>query len=325
MCKQTIKREAPSLQPQQKTPENKTVSVIIPTYNRSAFLRRTLEQVLHQTYPAHEVIVIDQTQAHPPKIERYLASIQNLIRYELLSQPSVTRARNLGLQKARGEVILCLDDDVDLPDDFIWKHLRNYNDPDICAVAGRITDERKNGRFEPKRSGVITWYGRVISNFYTARRITVDHARGANFSFLRERALRCGGFDEQFAGNALREETDFCIRYLKAGPGRMVFDPEAALFHHIAPSGGCRVKNQGLDPLTYANELYFWLKHFGKCLLPYFLLNLFVRFFLVKSDTRKVNAWEEMRRKLKAMARGICLGIGLYRTHRRKQSRFQTE
>ena len=35
------------------------VSVVIPCYNASRFLPETLGSVLHQTYPVHEVIVID--------------------------------------------------------------------------------------------------------------------------------------------------------------------------------------------------------------------------------------------------------------------------
>ena len=293
------------------------VSIIIPTYNRSTFLRKTLEQVLRQTCPSYEVIVIDQTAEHPEEIARYLASIQNLIRYERLCPPSSTRSRNLGLQRASGEVIVCIDDDVDIPCDFISRHLKNYEDPQICAVAGRIVDERTRGRVEPRRCGAITWYGRVIPNFHATRRTHVDHGRGANLSFRRERALRCGGFDERIGGNGLRDDTDFSIRYLKAGSGRMVFDPEATLFHHVAPSGGCRVEDQGLDPLAYANELYFLLKHFSKWLFPYFLVNLFVRFFLMRACIRHFNAWRDIPRKIRTMTGGLRIGVGLYRAYRK--------
>ena len=295
----------------------KHVSVIIPTYNRSVFLRRTLEQALRQTYPSFEVIVIDQATEHPPEVRAYLTSIRERILYERTDTVGLTRARNLGMKKARGEVILYLDDDVDLPGDFIWRHLRNYDAEEVSAVAGGILNAQSLCRPEPTRCGSVTWYGRVISNFHASWRRNVSHGPGGNFSFLREQALRCGGFDEQFVGSALREDTDFCLRYLETGTGRMVFEPGAAVFHHAAPSGGCRVTDQAADPGTYSNELYFWLKHFDKRMLPYFILNLFVRFFILRGHFSTFGFWWTMPPKLRALAQGIRTGMGLYRQTRR--------
>ncbi len=300
----------------------KHVSVIIPTYNRSVFLRRTLQQVLRQTYPSFEVIVIDQSTEHPPDVQAYLTSVRARVRYKNTSTASLTRARNLGMRKARGEVILYLDDDVDLPGDFIRSHLRNYEAVDVSAVAGGILNVQSHGRPEPTRVGSVTWYGRVISNFHATVRRNVSHGPGGNFSFLREQAERCGGFDEQFAGSALREDTDFCLRYLKAGNGRMVFEPEAAVFHHAAPSGGCRVSDQAGDPTTYTNEFYFWLKHYDKRLAPYFFLNLFVRFFVLRGRLCAFGFWWTMPRKLKALARGIRTAVCLYRNARKNGAGF---
>ena len=42
------------------------ISVIIPTYNREQVLRETLAEVLQQTYPNFEVLVVDQTPTHEP-------------------------------------------------------------------------------------------------------------------------------------------------------------------------------------------------------------------------------------------------------------------
>ena len=37
----------------------KTVSVVIPTYNRINFLFRAIDSILKQTYPIHQIIVVD--------------------------------------------------------------------------------------------------------------------------------------------------------------------------------------------------------------------------------------------------------------------------
>lgn len=294
----------------------KSVSIIIPTYNRSVFLCKTIEQVLRQIYPSFEIIVVDQTPKHPPEIHSYLKAVNGRIRYVRMDIASLTHARNLGLKMAKGEIILYLDDDVDIPREFIWNHARNYEAADVRAVAGGILNAQSSSRPEPTCCGLVTRFGRVISNFNATCRRDVMYGPGGNFSFLRAQALRCGGFDEQFQGSALREDTDFCLRYLRESGGRMVFDPATVVFHHAAPSGGCRVLDQAADPVTYANETYFWLKHLGVHLAPYFVLNLFVRFFILRGRFGTFDYWWTIPQKLTAMVRGIRRGMGLYRNVR---------
>lgn len=87
-------------------------------------------------------------------------------------------------------------------------------------------------------------------------------------SFRREILFRIGGFDENFVGNAFREETDFCIRLRKL-PYRILFDPDAALIHYWQTEGGCdhtRFGNSKLISFAYyrdfvQNNFYFFLKH----------------------------------------------------------------
>lgn len=294
------------------------VSIIIATYGRSEYLRNPLEQVLRQSCRRVEVIVVDQTPHHPVGIARFLRSLDGRILYTRLDRPNLTRARNLGLRLARGRIVLFIDDDVKIPQDFVCRHVRNYEDPQVCAVAGRILDARSQRRGEPRACGALRWHGQVVSDFYFARRAVVEHARGANMSFLRDRALAAGGFDERFTGNALREDTDFCLRYTRQRPGRMVFDPEACLYHFASASGGCRSCDQALDPRTYANELYFLLKHCWKWLLPYHCLNLLVRYCVLRADAGGIALWRWAPRRMAAMIAGGKMALRRYHAYTRK-------
>jgi len=92
--------------------DNPTVSVIIPTYNRAAFLRRSIESILSQTYRDFELIVVDD--ASTDNTEEVVRSFNDeKIRYIRHKQNSGTSAapHNTGLKAARGEYIAHQDDD----------------------------------------------------------------------------------------------------------------------------------------------------------------------------------------------------------------------
>lgn len=102
----------------QKFPSLPLVSVIIPAYNAEPFIEETLTSVLAQTYPAIEVLVVDDgSQDRTPEIVEKIG--QKDSRVQLLKQQNagVAAARNLGIQKSRGEYIAPIDaDDIWYPE-----------------------------------------------------------------------------------------------------------------------------------------------------------------------------------------------------------------
>ncbi|MEG4518062.1 MULTISPECIES: glycosyltransferase family 2 protein [unclassified Microcoleus] len=102
----------------QKSPNLPLVSVIIPAYNAEPFIEETLKSVLAQTYPAIEVLVVDDgSQDRTPEIVEKIG--QKDSRVQLLKQQNagVAAARNLGIQKSRGEYIAPIDaDDIWYPE-----------------------------------------------------------------------------------------------------------------------------------------------------------------------------------------------------------------
>ena len=94
------------------------VSVIVPAFNAAGTIRQTLESVSAQTYPAMEVIVVDDGSSDSTTaiVEEFTA---NDARFYLIRQPNagVGAARNAGIAKARGKYIAPLDaDDLWMPE-----------------------------------------------------------------------------------------------------------------------------------------------------------------------------------------------------------------
>lgn len=86
-----------------------TVSVIIPTYQRSHLVTEAIGSVLAQTYRDYEIIVVDDGSTDDTK-ER-LAELGDKITYIYQTNKGLAAARNTGIKAASGKYIAFLDDD----------------------------------------------------------------------------------------------------------------------------------------------------------------------------------------------------------------------
>ncbi len=85
------------------------ISVVIPTYNRSAQVPDAIRCVLEQSLPPHEVIVIDD--GSTDDTTEALAQLLGKIRYIRTENRGVSAARNLGIREATGDWIAFQDSD----------------------------------------------------------------------------------------------------------------------------------------------------------------------------------------------------------------------
>jgi glycosyltransferase involved in cell wall biosynthesis len=89
---------------------NPKVSVVIPTYNRAATVRKGIESVLAQTVTDLEVIVVDDGSSDDT--QKILGeTFGDRIRYYAQPNKGASVARNKGITEARGEWIAFLDSD----------------------------------------------------------------------------------------------------------------------------------------------------------------------------------------------------------------------
>lgn len=97
--------------------KNPKVSIIIPVYNGSNYLREAIESALAQTYPNFEVLVINDGSNDHGKTERIAKSFGKKIRYFKKPNGGVSTALNLGLKKMTGVYFSWLShDDLYFPD-----------------------------------------------------------------------------------------------------------------------------------------------------------------------------------------------------------------
>jgi glycosyltransferase involved in cell wall biosynthesis len=86
------------------------VSVIIPTHNRTDFLKLTLESVLNQTYRNFEIIVVDN--GTPNDNNFILCQAIEKVRYiKIKNSGGPAKPRNVGIRNSKGKYIAFVDDD----------------------------------------------------------------------------------------------------------------------------------------------------------------------------------------------------------------------
>jgi len=243
------------------------ISVIIPTYNRNRPLRTTLESLLSQNPAPAEILVIDQSEAHDTDTSNFLQDLIESQKIEYLRQdvPNAQRARNLGIAKARSEVLLFLDDDIVAEPNLIEAHWRNYQDARIGAVCGFFLDPEEIPIEELPDVCYRPVTGWIYAPHCYAKRAFHYSWPSGNGSVRKRIAMSVGGFDENFT-RTLFDDTDFCVRMKQKGV-LMVHDPEAKLLHMKEPSGGKRPGRLNENIIADQHQWYIWcyffLSNFG--------------------------------------------------------------
>lgn len=245
------------------------ISLVIATLERPDALNNLLRHLEHQTRPPDEIVIVDQSAAEDARTAAY---VEEDPRFRLLRIPErgLPNARNVGVRETTGDIILFLDDDS-IPDaDLVRFHAEAYADPGVHGVGGRVV-----GGYDVAGAvvgGFSPADGSVVMNFGSSERCDAEHLPGRNMSFRRAVFDRIGGFDLAYGGEAIREETDFCLRARRAG-FRLVFEPRASLDHLYLQTGGCRIPRFE-DELYWQvhNSMLFVLRYARLTALPLFVL-----------------------------------------------------
>lgn len=87
------------------------VSVIIPTYNRTNFLKFAIKSVLKQTYKRFEIIVVDDGSEEDIYSTIQTINSQKIKYFRIKHQGLPAIARNFGIRKSKGKYIAFLDSD----------------------------------------------------------------------------------------------------------------------------------------------------------------------------------------------------------------------
>lgn|GEM_PF-271466 len=151
------------------------ISVIIPVFNASQTIERSLESIENQTYKNFEVILVDDgsTDDSSEIITRYIATrgSSSNTSYQLLHQANkgVSAARNLGLRNATGSLVALLDaDDEWLPEKTEKQLAILQNDSQIDLIGTNFNNGVIffSGYAKTKKLHLVTLKQLLYKNFF---------------------------------------------------------------------------------------------------------------------------------------------------------------
>jgi GT2 family glycosyltransferase len=222
----------------------RTLSVVIPTFQRPDWIKRAVGSLARQTRLPDEVIPVmrdTDLPTHRSVDELRAAALPFPLRPALVVTPGFLPPVQTGLGAATGDVIAVLDDDAEALPVWIENILRGYGDATVGAVGGRYINMQGDAELEVDATdtvGRVTRFGQFVGNMYKRPTFTapvdVDFMIGGCMSFRREVADALE-FDMELNRNVgYGYEVDLGLQVRGLG-WRILFDPAIQIRHYSAP------------------------------------------------------------------------------------------
>ncbi len=249
----------------------KTVSVIIPTYYRYRYLHDLMGMLSRQSVLPLEVIVPDQTPRQERPKNFYDEFDERLdIRVMNIEKPSLTAPRNRAAETARGEVLLFLDDDIVIGNDFIASHLQVIEDEQVDVVNGAVTLKEilpEEYPWDVRQMDPVRFFLAAPNYQWEGMMLGLS---SCNASIKKDVFLSVGGFDEN-----LPRMVDFELGYRLFRSGAKIYFSHKPFARHLRGSGGSRKNPKNYDRLISA--LYIHKKHFPGWITKQFIIKNLLR------------------------------------------------
>ncbi len=114
----------------------RSVSVVIPAYKASRTIGRAIETVLGQTHAAAEILVVDD--GSPDDLAMAIAQYGGAVTLVRQANQGAAAARNVGIERARGELVAFLDADDYWAPEKLARHVELYErDPELGLTCSR--------------------------------------------------------------------------------------------------------------------------------------------------------------------------------------------
>ncbi len=223
------------------------ISLVIPNYDGRGLLEKHLPCTLSATkhYSANtEVVVVDDgsTDDSVEYLKKYHPDVRVL---RLPKNVGFPRACDTGIRAAQNNIVILLNTDIRVREDFIAPLVSHFADEDVFAVMAMSLREDES---TPGELAKIPFFKRGYLKFVSSENTELQKAVAENheyplYSFYavgghcaidRSKYLFLNGFDDLYYP-FYSEDVDLCYRAWKRG-WKTIFEPRSIVYHHHASS-----------------------------------------------------------------------------------------
>lgn len=203
-----------------------SVSVIIPVKEINEYARDAVRHV-HKFFPACEILLVPDHDS-----DEELSGARLISSFPIVAPGG---KRDLAARVASGEILAFLDDDAYPSDTWLDSALGHFDDDNVAGVGGPgVTPPSNDSRQRSSGWALASALGSGGSayRFRSGRRRDVDDFPSMNLLVRKSDFLAVGGFDSPYWPG---EDTELCRKLISNLGKRIVYEPDAVVYHHRRP------------------------------------------------------------------------------------------
>lgn len=277
------------------------ITAVIPTRNRPNDLAKAVASVCAQTRPPDEFIIVDQSPGNESHslVSALMSGVVH-IKLVYIHDPHISGlvdAKRVASERASGDIICFLEDDVILEPDYIEQiELSFTNQPEMVGCCGIITNPPHQtaiyeilfrlfhrGIFMDRRVGL---YGRFSGR---GNKLIASEMLSGGLSAWRREVFKVVPFDV-LNGFHMFEDIDFSTRVARHFGKRLYINPNARLEHHCSPVNreilGPRQRRKLTECIVYYKKRRDWPG--STFALPWLLLGMLLESTLQSYSARSL-------------------------------------
>jgi len=276
------------------------VTLIIPNYNGSEYLKKFLRTVFNTRYPLLEIIFVDDGSTDD-SVDIVKKMSENNLRLRVIKHGEnlgLAYARNTGIKAAKGDIIAFLDNDIEVDPEWLIELVKVLQNNEKIGVAmSKTYDMKCRNRLQSFGQLIVPYIGWTISIGYGIKDGQVFENVREVYACLNAVAIKREVFEKigliDTNMTYLWEDIDFEYRVWLAGYKEVVV-PASKVFHYAKPPRKREITykwNQFRKDFLSKNFLYFMLKNYEvKSLVRFLLVALFIHLLraidnLVRGET----------------------------------------
>ncbi|MEW6686038.1 MAG: glycosyltransferase [Candidatus Edwardsbacteria bacterium] len=205
---------------------NPLISIIVPVRNGEKTIGKCLDSLINLNYSNFEIIVIDDGSVD--KTPEILKKYNNI---RILTTPGVgpSKARNIAVQKSKGEFLAFTDADCLVDTNWLNELLKGFTNEKVAGVGGDQQSPEDDTEFGKEVQNFFRTIGFVTGYIKSGKKTReTNHNPSCNVMYRRDIFEKLKGFEERLWPG---EDVELDYRIAKANY-RLMHNPKAVVYHY---------------------------------------------------------------------------------------------